>query len=97
MLIVKDSEFLIRKRNKSQTKNAKDCLKTDGTNSLAAINSTWPQGFVKQQGSTRSQRRTYHIGAARTKGKRSTGVDVGGVQELQHTDEVWTVGLMQTH
>lgn len=41
------------------------------------------------------QFRTYNVGAARTEGEGATGVDVGGVQELQHTDEVGTVGLQR--
>lgn len=35
----------------------------------------------------------YDVGAAWTEGERSTGIDVGGVQELQYTYEIGTVSL----
>ena len=35
----------------------------------------------------------YYVGAARAEGIGSTGVDMGGVKELEHPDEVRTVCL----
>lgn len=35
----------------------------------------------------------YDVGAAWTEGECSTGIDVGGVQELQYTYEIGTVSL----
>lgn len=36
---------------------------------------------------------SYDVAAARTEGKRSTHEHVRGVQDLQHSHEVWTVHL----
>lgn len=43
------------------------------------------------------QKRTYNVGASWTEGKRSTGIDVGGVKELQNTDEIGAVSLKREH
>lgn len=40
---------------------------------------------------------THNVGAAWTECEGAAGVDVRGVQELQHTDEVGAVGLRQQH
>lgn len=45
------------------------------------------------QPSQRICQQTYNVGALWTEGKCSTGVDVGGVQKLQHTNEIGTVSL----
>lgn len=36
---------------------------------------------------------TYNVCAAWAEGKCSTGIDVGGIQELQYSDEIRTVRL----
>lgn len=43
------------------------------------------------------RKQTHNVGAAWAEGKRSTGVDVGCVQKLQHADEIGTVGLEEAH